>query len=91
MTNISKINANYKVSGNSETMKMEGNFTFGTFIENMNVSVESIEGMYLGNVNYQERIDGNTTLNCNLPMQYMMDAITLLNDIVADIYKEMTE
>lgn len=83
-TVIKKINATYSVSNESESLKMEGQLVYSNKIDNLNLGVYSLDGNYLGNISYQEYGENNTSLNCSFGMEYMFDAITLLQVIIND-------
>lgn len=83
-TVITQVSATYNVSNENEKLRMEGQLTYSDKIDNLNLGVHTVDGEYLGNINYSEFQEGNTSLNCSVSMEQMFDTITLLNVIIND-------
>ena len=83
-TVITQISATYNVSNESEKLRMEGQLTYSNKIDSLNLGVHTVDGEYLGSILYQEFDGDNTSMNCSVGMEYMFDAITLLQVIIND-------
>lgn len=83
-TVFKKINSTYSVSNESEKLRMEGQLTYSNKIDSLNLGVHTVDGEYLGSILYQEFDGDNTSMNCSVGMEYMFDAITLLQVIIND-------
>ena len=90
-TVFQKLNATYTVANESDKLKMEGQLTYSSKIDNMSLGVHTVEGEYLGNISYSEYGEDQNSMSCNVNMIYMMDAISLLNVIINDAKSELVE
>ena len=83
-TVFEQLNATYNVSNENDKLRMNGQLIYSDKIDSLNLGVHTVDGEYLGNISYQEYEADNTSLNCSVGMEYMFDAITLLQVIIND-------
>lgn len=92
VTQIKLQNTNYSVSTSNDTLKLDGTFSMrDSRIENYYVNIHTIAGILVGNANYGEYESGNVNYNYNIPAEYKVDVIALVDTSIADIKSELSK
>ena len=91
-TTIKLQNTNYSVSTANDTLKLDGNIGISdNRIDNYYVNIHTIEDVHIGYANYSECVDGSINYSFNIPADYKVDVVALVDTSITDIKMELSK